>query len=410
MNQPKVLVLFFLLFAIPLVSACSNDEPVSFDSANETDEEDTDDTDDVDETEDSDNDVDSSDNDIDEGDDPETGTAVDPLFMEISLGTPTGTTANIHEDGEDWGSGCRISVDDDPTDIRCIVEGIELGLYSFNGTFKLNYNIPEGLCKFTRVTPYAFYQRLAGTGPTSFTVTTTDDVPVLSAVVNANADITVQLDADGTPICTTNYVNLDTPVNCCEGEYTVTARVIDTAAPSDTTTVQYSEWGGGIANCLVGPAMASQELSTSGYPRPTLINMEGIGLNRDYEIDPPISQEHSTNLYIANYFDISASFDADGEFIWATAPTAIEGEEVRGYPFYQFDCLDEADDFIHRIRVLIRSWSSEAQYEIGETGSYSAGSGGDGEAYFLQQPLLDEYGWFTSDYFDFMNNYPAGAI
>jgi hypothetical protein len=155
-----------------------------------------------------------------------------------------------------------------------------------------------------------------------------------------------------------------------------------------------------------------------GFPMDDLIDMVGIGLNRDYEIAPALSLGYFTNLYIANYFDVTnafpgstaATFPAGGTFDWDTAPVAIQGAVRVANPWYEFDCFDAAEDYIHRLRVMTRSWSTQEQYDLGVSGAYDLGIDGTEEAYFSQQYLMDRYGWFTVDGWDLMTEYPGDSL
>ncbi len=350
--------------------------------------------------------------------DPVTDETVDNDYFKVTVTAPSGKSVTLHKYEEAWDTACQIGVDDDPSDILCVIEGMELDLYAFDGELTLTYNFPKDLCKYALFDPYYFYQKRSGYGPSAMNMTVTNDVAVLNSTTDVTAGITAELDDTGTPVCTANYTDESGFVaNCCIGEYTLTKNV------DGTITVESGDWGGTLGACLAGPAITSQEKDRNDFPMADLIDMEGIGLNRDYEIDPPLSLGYFTNLYIANYFDVTNSFPgasaeafpAGGTFDWDTAPVASQGAVVPANPWYEFACLDESEDYIHRIRVMIRAWSTNDQYDAGVAGSYNYGDNGTEEAYFSQQYLLDRYGWFTATggqfgAWDLMAVYPGDSL
>ena len=358
-------------------------------------------------------------------DDPVTDTTtnatVDNDFIRIGVEAPSGKSATLHKYGESWDTTCEIGFNDDPSDIICVLEMQELDLYAFDETLILNYNFPKDLCRYVSVNPYYFYQKLAGYGPSAVDITVTtvglSTVTVLNDATDRTTGVTAEL-VDGELACTANYTNpLGFVANCCQGEY------ILTKDQDGTVTTETADWGGLIGSCLAGPAVTTQERDGFDFPMVDLIDMVGIGLNRDYEISSPLSQGYFTNLYIANYLDVTASFPGASAdefpggiaFDWSTAPTAAAGAEINANPWYEFDCLDEADDYIHRVRVMVRAWSTKEQYGLGVSGAFDTGIAGTEEVYFEQQYLLDLYGWFTTTggrfgAWDLLTEYPGDSL
>lgn len=346
-----------------------------------------------------------------------TNETVDNDFIRISVEAPAGKSAALHKYGESWDTVCEIGVDDDSSDILCVVEVQELDLYAFDETLILNYNFPQDLCDYVSVNPYYFYQKLAGYGPSAVDITVTDGVTVLNDATDRTVGITAEI-VNGDLACTANYTSeLGFVANCCQGEYTLTKN------EDGTVTTETANWGGLIGSCLAGPAIATQERNIFDFPLADLIDMTGIGLNRNYEITSPLNQGYLTNLYVANYFDVTDSFPGAAAdefpggiaFDWSTASLALQGEEINANPWYEFACLDVAEDYIHRVRVLIRAWSTHMQYNLGASGAFNTGIAGTEEAYFEQQYLMDRYGWFTATggqfgAWDLMTEYPGDSL
>ena len=153
--------------------------------------------------------------------------------------------------------------------------------------------------------------------------------------------------------------------------------------------------------------------NSHGYPIADLQYVGGIGVNGIYKIDSPASKNMSSNIYVANYFDIdsaknyrlNSTSNATGlvtadlppafalkanKFLGSTGGTtsfgsgtgagatalAIPGSSPAlhaiglslgvntGNPYYEYNCLDRDRELIARIRVLVRSWDTKSQFGV----------------------------------------------
>jgi hypothetical protein len=307
----------------------------------------------------------------------------------------------------------------------CILDADELDLYA-QGT-SLSYTVPAGMCPYVNVTPYFYYKLQPGKGPSEVTVTvdeTTgavtesdsgDGVP--STTTATTQKVTVATPYTSTPTCTADYTLAGGP-NCCYGTYNLT--VVEDGTSSSTS----ESWGGNPNNCLSGPAMDSQTLVAgaagdlaNGYPKSSLYTLDGGALNGKYVIKSPLSKTFVTNAYIANFWQSGTTGDypltSDG--VGTASPNAMQGpllpagtsnpgceagQFCSGNPWYEFDCWDQAQDNIARIRVLIRSWTSNTQFEsfvANQTNSPATGTYNlwGAEPGFPDQPLEDIETWVT---------------
>lgn len=261
-------------------------------------------------------------------------------------------------------------------DIVCILDMSELDLYTTE--ISLNFNAPAGMCNYTYVSPYAFYENEPGypssTGTTNIAVTTTGGVVTAAAVTDAGTNLSSQhvgVDDGGSPICKWNYGSfVDGGPSCCVGRYSLS---VDDGTSTTTTT---GNFGGTISSCLNGPAKDSQTPDSAGNPRSTLYVTGSSGVNQNYVITSPWRKNYSTILYNGNFFNpwdlsnaagaVDANAGAVTAFptIAAATPNPLRnglggnGAQIAAQPYYEFGCWDAARDYKARIRVLIRSWDT----------------------------------------------------
>lgn len=329
----------------------------------------------------------------------------------VNVVPPPATTMILHVDG-DYSQPCLVQPG---TDTACILEAQELDLYDQGVTF--NYNVPPGMCSYFLMQPYFFYQYQPGVGPSQITITTDNTAtPPTVSITSVSADaypntsgpdsqaVTVSL-SSSMPVCSTDYTASGGP-NCCFGNYTLTN--ISESSSGNSVSVAQVNWGGQPENCLVGPAMDSQTVYqgpigdiNNGYPRGTLTALDGSAVNSTYVVKSPLSKNFFSNAYIANYWQSGTI----GSYPFSSAPNAVQGPAgfPTGNPWYEFDCLDPAEDLVARIRVMVRSWSSNAQFQemiANQTGSPANGTynlWGAAPSPFGDQPILNRETWVQPD-------------
>jgi hypothetical protein len=154
--------------------------------------------------------------------------------------------------------------------------------------------------------------------------------------------------------------------------------------------------GGKVKNCIGGPGK-DYRVSGGGIPIGVDYYTDGIGINEVLSIASPMEKGRGGVAYRANFFSLTAtsSFPANTSDI----PTGIKGPTnlISGNPYYVFGCMDKADDYIARIRVLIRSWDSVTGFDA-KNGPYGSGN----------EPTFGDAWHDTAIWEDLGTNYPNG--
>ena len=321
------------------------------------------------------------------------GTASD-FFVQVK--PLDGVTTYSHTPAS-WLTSCKISSTATLQDMRCLVEVSELDLY-FNG-LSLNYNFPSGKCNYARVKPYFYYRYEPGLGPTSVNLHFTDGVLDSSSTAGA-VNASVFIDSTGRMACNRDYSASQGP-NCCSGRYVVTTTKVTTVAPiTSGTTTAIADWGGKTSNCLAGPGVDVFPAGASGYPLGSIIYAHGGNIQGTLDIGSPISKQAASNVYAANFFA-----DSGGAPDWplSDAPTALKSAGAGipdAQPWYDFVCVDSNDDIVHRIRVLVRSWTRSQDFMGQVEAAYN--TGGAEPVPFGDQGYLDYASWAQ-----FVGTYPG---
>jgi hypothetical protein len=340
----------------------------------------------------------------------------------VNVVPPTDTTMILHQDGS-YTTPCIVTAG---SDTACILDADELDLYDQG--LNMTYNVPPGMCAYFQMQPYFYYQYQPGKGPTAVQLivnSTTgavsetdsgDGYPNAALVAAAGAanvsQVGVRQPATNPPTCTADYTLIGGP-NCCYGTYNLTVITNGIAAVSSPS------WGGNPNNCLVGPAMDSQILFQglpgnveNGYPIATLKALDGTPVSGAYAVKSPYAKNFSTNAYISNFWQSGTT----GSYPMSGAPNAMLGPGLptnvdvtgcgagtfcSGNPWYEFDCLDAAEDVTARIRVMVRSWSSNINFAQFVATQNSTPANGSYNLYgpepfpFGDQPILDRETWVT---------------
>jgi hypothetical protein len=187
----------------------------------------------------------------------------------------------------------------------------------------------------------------------------------------------------------------------------------------DVVTTSQGIWGGTLANCLNGPAVATQPKDSEGFPEEVWTFLNGATINDTYSVAAPIKQTYNhSNVYASNYWSgpyavteanpIPASVPLatwPNNPNWAGLTTNVGPTQV----WYEWACRDEAGDYVDRIRVLVRSWSVHSQFAAEGTSGIAGPQG----IPFNDHDLLNWDTWlviadpFTGGNRGFGNTYPG---
>ena len=227
--------------------------------------------------------------------------------------------------------------------IDCVLDVNELDLSALG--FSVDVVAPKGLCDFILYDGFLFENWQVGAGPSEVSYTVEPD-GTLSHEVNS---------AQGEPRCDYDYSwqypkALEAP-NCCTGGYTL--RI--TSKESGETSESSQQWDPDLGRCYEGGAHYYSELvlSKDGFPLDEWFYIGGDAKTKQYAFDGT-SEEHLTNLPLANYWDPQ---DHGGDM-----PAAYRGAHSK--PYYSWVCADDAEEWRAQIRLLVREWNEEAQYDV----------------------------------------------
>ena len=316
----------------------------------------------------------------------------------VGVETSVDAIAHVHA-STGFNDACGVSLDSTANkDITCYVEVPEGDLYAKN--LDLRYNVPPGgMCRYLRRAPHWFYNYEVGTGPSSI-------IAQINKVYNASGDLSTvtyacDIDGNGTPTpaecvapvevtpdlsptaasfkCVYDGTAIDKP-NCCFGNYTLNLTISDDKTASAggitlTTTNTSAEWGGDYKACIGGAGKTDwTAYGKNGLPF-NLLGYTENGVNDKQVVSSALSLGVANNIHAANYYGGYATYPAnhthDGfvSAVTSTAPYFIAPIDDRsGSPIgsaqnsFEFQCLDEAFEILHRIRVFVRDWDTYPDY------------------------------------------------
>lgn len=276
-------------------------------------------------------------------------------------------------------------------DIQCLIDIPEGEAYA--NALTLRYNVPPDMCRYLRRETYWYYNQEVGIGPKEFVINLDiDDSGGTNVLTSYNCtvdglatgpncsghpEVNFSIDMD-TQDAKCIYDQYDSSVgqNCCFGKFIGTVNKNYTVQ-ADTTSVVTGNWGGKFGACIGGPGRGWPHKSIKGVPK-SVIDLARDGLNSDYAL-PAVNHivvEPITYL-IANYYDpvdhthtgivdprstnlpyfIDPVDDRNGTSI-PTTTFDPDNFLVPGNDSYSFECLDEAFEIKHRIRVWVREWDT----------------------------------------------------
>jgi hypothetical protein len=235
---------------------------------------------------------------------------------------------------------CAIARDDAPAELECLADMNELDPWVLG--LKYDIEVPDGMCDFILHVPYMFENFLIGVGPDR-----------VSYTVQANGTFSDQVNAmDGKPYCEFDYTR-EAPhaPNCCLGNYVLQ---ITSAATGQVTTSRAS-WGGRIGDCYYGAAYLEKGVAKNadGVPMPRYRHTKRSEHIEHIEYEGA-SDKFPANITHANYY-IPADH-ADG------MPAGLATAGAR--PYYDAYCLDDAEEVIAHLRLSVREWNEEAEFDV----------------------------------------------
>lgn len=249
-------------------------------------------------------------------------------------------------------------------DIGCFIEAEELDLYYTK--LKMSAGVGGGVCEYISFTPFAFWDYIPT--PTSKTI----DYAQGCTAPPPGSVFTVPNPLEE---CTSNYT-LEGGPNCDEGSYELSTYTDDTTVPGTAcnpvpvvTTVQC---GGRATNCLAGPVTSvirSDQLQAG--VRGEVFNA-AAGAKNTWTIDSPVDFLDVSNKRNSNNFSLNTCSHSrtDANILANTALSTLISDSPFGSEsvFYEFKCLDAAQDTKARIRLVVRDWDRTFRINSGITG------------------------------------------
>jgi hypothetical protein len=287
--------------------------------------------------------------------------------------------------GDDVGTGNFTSACQIPNgargtdaDISCVLEVGELDV-AFN-SLDIQYNVPANACSYVRIKPYSFWSFEPGEGQIYASYDLYSDGTVVDRANTVN----------GVPTCIYDHTQEEGP-NCCEGNYNLNVVQFATDGTFSSVARSTGSWGGKAANCLAGPAMMTQTLTPSGYPRNTVYDVKSTGVNSTYTI--PSMSNFRSNVNVANFYNPSDHYDG-------RPPSFMPfGSIYKPQETYEWECLNGAGNRLSRIRLMIREWNTTSPVE-----------GGDPDVGGADDDFPDQGNNDRLDWRDFEDHFPGAEL
>lgn len=269
------------------------------------------------------------------------GALPEDVSMAITVPADVQYPVRLYRDGTD-DEPCVVDADSDDfaeRDIHCTMDMNELDLFVLGVRF--DTLAAPGMCDFVLHSAPLFATFPIGEGPLEVSFTRHEDGSV-SNETSSQA---------GEPHCP--FDHRPAGPNCCYGNYTLE----ETSAMTGLTAVSQRSWGslGDLAPCYEGAAFYGTDLpiSANGFPADRIVYVDRAGYADTREFDG-LSATHPRISYpLANYYDPD---DHGGQ---APAPLRALFAE----PDYVFHCLDDAEESVARIRLSVREWNEEREFD-----------------------------------------------
>ena len=236
---------------------------------------------------------------------------------------------------------CSFPAAGERNEITCTLDMDELDLWVLG--LKYDVVVPEGMCDFLYYRSYMYANWKVGPGPSEVSYTKHADGTYSDEVNSEN----------GRAVCDFDYTDrysaaFDAP-NCCQGGYSLTI----TSAESGESSTSSHQWGGDSSGCYYGAAFLDKEavFTSDGFPTGKFLYVNREGLNKTIEYEG-LSDKYASNVALANHWDPS---EHDG------MPAALRAD--RASPYYEFLCLDDADEILGHIRLVVREWNEEVEFD-----------------------------------------------
>lgn len=328
-------------------------------------------------------------------------------YFYVGVDTTEDAIAHVHSTAG-FSSNCGVSKDSTTNeDITCIVEVPEADLYA--KTLELKYNVPAGMCRYLVRQPYWFYNYEVGVGPKNINISIINSVDADGVITTTDYNCTI----DGVPDAECDGwdpINGHTTVteavlksrepsgvefkciydnsasdgaNCCFGSYRITSS-IKTGIQDPVIDNISGEWGGDYSSCIGGPGKTDwSHYSKDGTPAWEVVFAKH-GITEHQNVTAPIELKIGSNIHSANYYGGTIAspvvHDHDGFHSNRSSPVPFfvdpiddrDGDIKDYYDNYtlllpaqdsfEFQCLDEAFEIQHRIRVYVRDWDTYPDY------------------------------------------------
>lgn len=286
--------------------------------------------------------------------------------------------------------------------LTCYLDILEGDLYNYD--ISLQYNSPPGLCSAITTQPSWFWNKSSGFGPSRIEVDVTQpesgDPFVTSCearlastgalvACSSHPELTDVANPDG-PKCVYDTSSRQNGTNCCLGDYIKVTSTTSTGAGGGTTVVETeSEWNSGPGACIGGLGQGWNPVTDAGYPARRIQAVgrqntpENKGLNDAIVLPSNASSTVSSFSTFSNFYTSDGNPHAHAGYESGTSslPYAFEpiddldGSLIRsGSPSYQFRCLDDGLEVLHRIDFYIREWNTLEDYlayELTEGSTYN---------------------------------------
>ncbi len=273
---------------------------------------------------------------------------------------------------------CRINATDiinstsniNSLDIGCYIEAEELDLYYTK--LKMSAIVGGGVCEYISFTPFSFWDYIPAKTSTT--------VEYFSGNCTSPPSGSVGTLPSASVVCVGNHTNNGGP-NCDDGSYTInTYSDNDTTPGTDcdpTPTVTVVQCGGKQTKCLAGPVTSlikTSALLESGVRGEVVSSASGA--KKTWTIDSPGDFLDVTNKRNSNNFadNLCSHSRADANTLANSAVSAAISATPFGEEsiFYEFKCLDAAQDIKARIRLVVRDWDRTFRINSGITGVNSS--------------------------------------
>ncbi len=286
---------------------------------------------------------------------------------------------------------CSISPTSGMTDLTCYVDVPEGDVFVKGITFQ--YNVPAGMCRYLRRTPYWYYNKEVGVGPSSVSLAITKnasgdttnyecsvDGSAFTNACNSFREVSVNQKTN-TPVCVYDTTGSEDGANCCFGNYTLTTTTTTGANPAVVDTLK-AKWGGDTKSCIGGPGITNWSLfSKYGIPAPS-IESASAGIMGEFAVTAPIlTTGIKSNIAISNFY--TPAFHSHTGFVLprlTTKPFYVDPVDDRsgspistsnysannflipGEDSYMYECLNETYEVKNRIKLYVREWDTYPDY------------------------------------------------